>query len=109
MIHSSLTALCGVRHELEPRLASWLCLASDSLDGSVLPITHDHLFMILGLRRAGVTETLAKFEETGLIRKMRGVLEVCDSKRLEQKACGCYQIISKSYHYQDWLVAANIR
>jgi CRP-like cAMP-binding protein len=98
MIHSSQTALCGVRHELESRLASWLCLACDSLGGFVLPITHDHLSMLLGLRLAGVTETLAKFEEAGMIRKMRGVLEVCDRKRLEQEACGCYQIIAKSYH-----------
>lgn len=99
MIHGSQTALCGVRHPLERRLASWLCLACDALDRNVFPITHDHLSMILGLRRAGITETLDRFKEAGLIRKTRGVLEVCDRGRLAQKACGCYQIIARGYRY----------
>jgi hypothetical protein len=42
VIHEAQTALCGIRHELENRLAAWLCLTSDALDGSVLPITHDY-------------------------------------------------------------------
>ena len=61
MIHSSQIALCGVRHQLEKRLACWLSVACETLDGDVLPITHDHLSTILGFRRAGVTETLTWF------------------------------------------------
>jgi CRP-like cAMP-binding protein len=98
MIHVSQTALCGVRHELEQRLACWLCLACDALDGDVLPITHDDLSVILGLRRSGVTETLNRFEEEGLVRKMRGVLQIRERGRLEKKACGCYGIVTKGYH-----------
>jgi len=103
MIHSSQISLCGVRHELEQRLACWLCLACDALDGNVLPITHDHISMILGLRRAGVTETLNRFEEEGLVRKTRGVLQVPDRRLLGQKACGCYAIIANRY---DWTHAS---
>ena len=103
MIHSSQISLCGVRHELEQRLACWLCLACDALDGNVLPITHDHISMILGLRRAGVTETLNRFEEEGLVRKTRGVLQVPDRRLLGQKACGCYAIIANRY---DWTYAS---
>jgi hypothetical protein len=103
MIHSSQISLCGVRHELEQRLACWLCLACGALDGNVLPITHDHISMILGLRRAGVTETLNRFEEEGLVRKTRGVLQVPDRRLLEQKACGCYAIIANEY---DWTNAS---
>jgi CRP-like cAMP-binding protein len=97
MTHSSQIALCGVRHELEQRLACWLCLACDALDGNVLPVTHDHLSTILGLRRAGVTETLSRFEEEGLVRKTRGVLQVRDRRLLRQKACGCYTVIANEY------------
>ncbi len=103
MIHSSQISLCGVRHELEQRLACWLCLACDALDGNVLPITHDHISTILGLRRAGVTETLNRFEEEGLVRKTRGVLQVPDRRLLRQKACGCYAIIANRY---DWTHAS---
>ncbi|WP_235977351.1 helix-turn-helix domain-containing protein [Bradyrhizobium archetypum] len=73
------TGLCGVRQDREKRLASWLCLASDAVDAYVLPVTHDYLSSVLGLRCPGVTETLNHFEEQGLIRKMRGVLQIDES------------------------------
>jgi hypothetical protein len=48
---------------------------------------------------------LIRFEEQGLIRKMRGVLQVDDRKRLEQKTCSCYGIITGAYtrpeHFSD--------
>jgi CRP-like cAMP-binding protein len=106
MIHSSQMSLCGVRHELEQRLASWLCLACDALDGNVLPITHDHVSMILGLRRAGVTEALNRFEEEGLVRKTRGVLQVPDRRLLRQKACGCYAVVANEYERTNALIHA---
>ncbi|WP_316397811.1 Crp/Fnr family transcriptional regulator [Bradyrhizobium sp. 33ap4] len=91
------TGLCGVRHDREQRLASWLCLASDAVDACVLPVTHDYLSSVLGLRRAGVTETLIRFEQQGVIRKMRGVLQIDQRESLEQKACCCYKLVSSAY------------
>lgn len=91
------TGLCGVRHDREQRLANWLCLASEAVDARVLPVTHDYLSSVLGLRRAGVTETLIRFEQQGLIRKMRGVLQIDEHKLLEEKACCCYKLVSAAY------------
>lgn len=91
------TGLCGVRHDREQRLASWLCLASEAVDARVLPVTHDYLSSVLGLRRAGVTETLIRFEQQGLIRKMRGVLQIDEHKLLEEKACCCYKLVTAAY------------
>ncbi|XSC42601.1 Crp/Fnr family transcriptional regulator [Bradyrhizobium sp. RDT10] len=96
-LHCAQTGLCGVYHHRENRLASWLCLASDALDANVLPVTHDYLSSVLGLRRAGITETLGRFEEQGLIRKTRGVLQIDQRKYLEQRACGCYKLIAGAY------------
>jgi CRP-like cAMP-binding protein len=107
-LHGALTGLCGVRHDREKRLACWLCLASDALDAHVLPVTHDYLSSVLGLRRAGVTETLNRFEEEGLIRKMRGVLQIDDRKCLEQKACGCYRLISDAYTLPKPVIATGL-
>ncbi|MCP3413626.1 Crp/Fnr family transcriptional regulator [Bradyrhizobium brasilense] len=89
--------LCGVRHNREQRLASWLCLASDAVDACVLPVTHDYLSSVLGVRRAGVTETLIRFEQQGVIRKMRGVLQIDQRESLEQKTCCCYKLVSSAY------------
>lgn len=96
-LHCAQSGFCGVWHSREKRLASWLCFASDALDAHVLPVTHDYLSSVLGLRRAGVTETLIRFEEHGLIRKMRGVLQIDERKCLERKACCCYKLISSAY------------
>ncbi|HKU06548.1 MAG TPA: Crp/Fnr family transcriptional regulator [Bradyrhizobium sp.] len=97
LLHCAQTGLCGVRHDLEQRLASWLCLTSDALDGHVLPVTHEYLSAALGLRRAGVTQTLNRFEDEGLIRKMRGVLQIDERKNLEKKTCNCYGVIASAY------------
>jgi len=96
-LHCAQTCLCGIRHDREQRLACWLCLASDAADSHVLPVTHDYLSAMLGLRRAGVTEALNRFEEQSVIGKMRGVLRIEDRKRLEQMACSCYGIVAGAY------------
>ena len=49
LIQNTQTALCNVRHELEERLCRWLLLASDRLDETAIPLTHDQLSMILGV------------------------------------------------------------
>ncbi|MCK1517548.1 Crp/Fnr family transcriptional regulator [Bradyrhizobium sp. 190] len=107
-LHCAHTGLCGVRHDREKRLASWLCLASDALGANVLPVTHDSLSSVLGLRRAGVTETLTRFEKQGLVRKMRGVLQIDGRKGLEQTACDCYKLISDAYAATEPMISANI-
>lgn len=97
MVHGSQTALCGVRHHLEQRLASWLCQACDAVGADTIPITHDHISTILGLRRAGVTETLNRFQDQGLLRKIRGVIQIRDREQLERQTCGCYRTITDAY------------
>lgn len=97
MIHASQMALCGMRHDLEQRLACWLGLACDALGSHILPITHGDLSTILGLRRPSVTETLSRMEEDGLIRKMRGVMEIRDRSQLTLRMCGCHAAITSAY------------
>lgn len=97
IVQKSQTALCNVRHELEQRLARWMLLACERLDQDTLPVTQDLLSMMLGVRRAGVSVALAKFEAEGLVRKTRGSIDVLDVPKLEQRACECYRIIQHGY------------
>jgi CRP-like cAMP-binding protein len=97
MVHGAQTALCGMKHDLEQRLACWLGLACDALGSQILPITHEDLSTILGLRRPSVTEMLNRMEEDGLIRKMRGVMEIRDRARLALRMCGCHAVITSAY------------
>ena len=97
LVQNTQTALCNVRHELDERLCRWLLLAADRLDEKMIPLTHDQLAMILGVRRAGVTTTLSVLEETGAIIKMRGAVQIADRTILENKTCECYRIIAAEY------------
>ncbi|WP_247989704.1 Crp/Fnr family transcriptional regulator [Bradyrhizobium sp. 186] len=96
-VHSTQTGFCGVRHSCEPRVATWLCLTCDAIGNSVLPVTHDYLSTVLGLRRASVTGALIRFEERRLIRKTRGVLHVDDRKAIEPECCSCYAVVAAAY------------
>ena len=94
LIQNSQFALCNARHELQERLSRWLLLTHDRLDDDIIPVTHDLLSMMLGVRRAGITEALASLEQAGAVRRTRGAIEIADRSVLEQYACECYRIIS---------------
>ena len=49
------------------RLARWLLMAHDRLDSDAVPLTHEFLAVMLGVRRAGVTVALHGFERRGLV------------------------------------------
>jgi len=84
------TAACNSRHSLTQRLARWLLMAHDRVDGDELTLTHEFLSIMLAVRRSGVTVALQALAATGAIRTGRGRLTVCDRPALEAAACGCY-------------------
>jgi CRP-like cAMP-binding protein len=96
-VHSAQIGFCGVRHSCEQRVGTWLCLACDAMGCAVLPVTHDYLSTVLGLRRASVTEALTRLDERRLIRKMRGVLHVDDRTAIEAECCCCYRTVAAAY------------
>ena len=89
---SAQTAACNRLHTIEQRCARWLLMAHDRLQGDVIPMTHDFLASMLGVRRAGVTETVGELQRSGLIRNHRGQVTVVDRDGLEAAACECYRI-----------------
>lgn len=99
LVQNTQTTLCSARHSLEERLSRWLLLAADRLDNPVIPVTHDMLSVILGVRRASITTTLAELEHSGGLVKLRGAIDLRDRTVLERRTCECYQIISSEYGY----------
>jgi len=84
------TAACNRLHNIEQRCARWFLMALDRVDGDVLPMTHEFLASMLGVRRAGITETAGELQRSGLIRNHRGEVTVVDRPGLEAAACECY-------------------
>lgn len=85
------TACCSRFHRLDARLARWLLMAHDRVQGDVFPLTHTFLGYILGVRRAGVTTVAARLKDDGLITYRRGVIRILDRKGLEALSCRCYR------------------
>ncbi len=84
------TAACNSQHRLSQRLARWLLMVHDRLDGDELALTHEFLATMLGVRRSGVSDVLASSQAAGLVRQGRGRVIICDRPGLEAAACGCY-------------------
>ena len=85
--HTVLAASHGV---LEIRLARWILMIHDRVDGDELWLTHDFMAMMLGVRRPGVTTTIHELEGHALIRSKRGYLLVRDRTGLEKLCGGLY-------------------
>jgi CRP-like cAMP-binding protein len=90
MVQTAQTAVANARAKIEERLARWILMAHDRLDGASLPLTHEFLSLMLGVRRAGVTEALHALEALKLIRSGRGQIVVLNRKGIERKAGNAY-------------------
>src|SRR5213596_3388557 len=84
------TALSNGTATLEERLARWLLMANDRLGGDSVPLTHEFLSLMLGVRRAGVTVALHFLERKAVIRLSRGRIVVMDREGLRSSANGTY-------------------
>ena len=80
------SALDAARCTIEHRLARWLLLKYDRLEGADLPFTHAFIARSLGVRRAGVTNALHILEGEHLIIARRGHIVVRDRESLQRVA-----------------------
>jgi CRP-like cAMP-binding protein len=96
-VASSQSAACNALHRLEGRLCRWLLVASDGVGSESLPLTHEYLAIMLGVRRAGVTEACGLLRDEGLIDYTRGMIRLTDREGLEDMACECYQVQRKEF------------
>ena len=65
-------------------------MARDRLDSDEMILTHEFLALMLGVRRAGVSEALRAFEQRGLVKTARGSVTILDRDGLEECANGLY-------------------
>jgi len=97
MIQLGQTALANGIYQIEQRLARWLLMCHDRVDGDVLSTTHEFLSLMLGVRRAGVTVALQALEERDLIATKRGRITVLDRAKLEAVAGDSYGVPEAEY------------
>jgi CRP-like cAMP-binding protein len=93
----SQSAACNGLHAVQQRCARWLLMTHDRIQGDEIALTHELLAVMLGVRRASVTEVLAILEEQTLIATSRGRITVVDREGLEACSCECYQAVRDEY------------
>jgi CRP-like cAMP-binding protein len=93
----SQSVACNGRHRLNERMARWLLMAHDCVDGDELPLSHEFLATMLGVRRAGITVAVGQLKEAGLIDNRGGRFRILDRRGLEASACECYRTVKEQY------------
>lgn len=91
------TGRANARQTVEARLARWLLMAHDRIDGSEIELTHENLSVILGVRRPGITVALHVLEGERMIKARRGAIEIIDRTKLERSANGSYGLSEREY------------
>jgi CRP-like cAMP-binding protein len=90
-------AACNRAHDIDGRLAKWLLMCQDRSHSKDLELTHDFIAMMLGTRRAGVTQAAGALKQKGLINYRRGQITITDREGLEALSCECYPLVKKEF------------
>lgn len=94
LLQAAQSTACNTLHRAEQRLCRWLLLTQDRLGGSeVVPLTQEHLAIMLGVQRTTVTAVASAMQERGAIAYTRGKISILDRPALERCACECYDAI----------------
>ncbi|MBD8546226.1 Crp/Fnr family transcriptional regulator [Sphingomonas sp. CFBP 8760] len=97
LVQSAQSMATNATHRVEARLARWLLMCHDRIDGDEIALTHEFMSMMIGAERSKVTITLHVLEGTGLIRAERGRIVIRDRDKLEELAGDGYGIPEAEY------------
>jgi CRP-like cAMP-binding protein len=86
-------AACNRLHHVEQRLCRWLLTVHDRVQRDRIPMTHEFLSLMLGTRRATVTDVAHELQKRNLIRYEPGSIEFIDVQGLHDCVCECYDVI----------------
>ena len=89
-VQVSCTALANTMALIEERLARWLLMSHDRVEGDEVALTHEFLSIMLAVRRPSVTIALHVLEGQGLVRTRPGLITVTDRRGLEAFAGDTY-------------------
>jgi CRP-like cAMP-binding protein len=97
MAQTTHTAIANARAQINRRLARWILMAHDRTGNKTLPLTHEFLALMLGVRRPGVTETLQSLKRQKLIETGRNQIVVLNRNGIEKLAGYFYGVPEKEY------------
>jgi CRP-like cAMP-binding protein len=91
------SAACNTLHLLEQRCCRWLLMTQDRMQSCNFPLTQEFLAMMLGVRRASVTDAARALKRAGLINYTRGCVTILDRAGMEKRTCECYGVTKREF------------
>jgi CRP-like cAMP-binding protein len=88
---------CNGLHSAEERCCRWLLMTHDRVMQDELPLTHQYMAMMLGVRRPTVTLVMAQLTKSGIISHGRGRIRIVDRPALEEASCECYRSVKAHF------------
>ena len=95
MVMTAQSGACNASHGAQQRLARWMLLMQDRVGRSHFPLTQEFAALMLGVRRATVTEAASSLRLAGAIDYQHGEIMIRDRAILETAACGCYPVMRR--------------
>jgi CRP-like cAMP-binding protein len=90
LVQSAHSTVSNAHHRIEARLARWLLMCHDRIDGDEIFITHEFLSMMIAAQRTGVTVSLHILEGAGIISSKRARVIILNREKLLDLAGDAY-------------------
>jgi CRP-like cAMP-binding protein len=87
---------CNGCHQMRERIARWLLMCRDRIDGDEISITQEFMSSLFGVRRPSISANVASLRLAGLVHPSHRKLTILDRAGLEADACARYRIIRSS-------------
>jgi len=93
IVQSAQAVACNALHDVKQRLARWLLMTQDRVRGDEIPLTQQHLSVMLAVQRTTVTAAASELQREGAITYRRGRITVLDRNLLMKRSCECYEVM----------------
>jgi CRP-like cAMP-binding protein len=91
------TALSNAKGSVQQRVARWVLMTHDRVAKHDIPLSHELIASMIGIRRAGVSVVLAQFQKSGLIDVGRGHVHVLNRRGIRDIAGDFYGAPEKEF------------
>jgi CRP-like cAMP-binding protein len=88
-------AACNAAHSGSARLCRRLLQVADCIGSDHIPLTHEYLATMIGVRRTTVTLLALELQELGAIKCKRRKITILDRRALEARTCECYKSMTQ--------------
>ena len=97
LIEVAQVAACNRLHSIGSRLARWLLMLHDRVDGNHLRLSQQSIASALGVHRPTIALELQRLHSSGAILYRSRIVKIVDRARLENLACECHAVLHAEY------------